>query len=233
MSKPMSRSFQARLERGASRLNWVIARIPFDVEKIWGTRAMLRVKGDINGYAFRTSLFPTGDGRHTLLVNKRMQAGAKAVAGDLARFHLEPDTEERIVSMPPEMELALSEARGLRRWFDRLNPSMRNEIARWITNVKSDDARERRAEQMAERLLETMEAERDLPPVLSVVFAGNARAREGWKRMSPARRRSHLLGIFYYRTPDARARRAAKAVQDACRIADSKANSTGSGKARP
>ncbi len=83
------------------------------------------------------------------------------------------------------------------------------------------------AEQIAERLLATMEAERELPPVLQVAFARNHRAREGWERMSPSRRRMHLLGIFYYRNPEARARRVAKAVQDTDELADKRRTTTG------
>jgi len=80
--KPVAKSFKAALERMPSNLGWVIARIPLDVPKVWGTRGMLKVKGQINGFAFRTSLFPTGKGYHYLLVNKRMQAGAHAVIID-------------------------------------------------------------------------------------------------------------------------------------------------------
>src|SRR5207248_220596 len=87
----IAKSFRATLERTRSRLNWVIARIPFDVSKIWETRGQIKVKGDINGFAFRTSLFPTGDGHHVLLVNKRMQTGGKVTLGGVAKFRLEPD----------------------------------------------------------------------------------------------------------------------------------------------
>jgi uncharacterized protein YdeI (YjbR/CyaY-like superfamily) len=215
MPKLTVKSFEAILERGAGRLNWVIARIPFDVSKVWGTRAGLRVKGDINGFAFRTSLFPTGDGRHVMLVNKKMQAGAKAGVGVAARFVLEPDTAPRIVTMPAELERALSEVRALRRWYDQLSPSMRKYTAAWVAEVKSPEARERRAVQLAERLLATMEAERELPPILRAAFARDPRAYEGWKQMSVSQRRGHLLGIFYYRDPKAQARRAAQAVKDA------------------
>jgi hypothetical protein len=90
-----AKSFRARLERAQSRPGWVIIRIPFEVSKIWGTRGQLRVKGEINGFAFRTSLFPTGKGDHVLLVNKRMQAGAGVTVGTVAQFRLEPDTEKR------------------------------------------------------------------------------------------------------------------------------------------
>jgi len=217
--QPVAKSFRAVLERSNSPLKWVIVRVPFDVAKIWGRRGQLRVKGDINGFAFRASLLPTGTGNHVLLVNKRMQAGAKVGPGAAAQFRLEPDTEKRIVTVPAELERALSEDRALRRWFDRLNPSTRREISDWITQVKSAEARVRRADQIAERLMSVMDAERELPPILRAAFARNPRAYEGWKRMSPVRRRGHLFGIFYYRSPEARARRVAKTVQDAYELA--------------
>jgi uncharacterized protein YdeI (YjbR/CyaY-like superfamily) len=106
-----------------------------------------------------------------------------------------------------------------RRWYDGLNHSTRSDIAKWITEVKSDAARMRRAEQIAERLLAVMEAERELPPVLQVAFARHPRAREGWDAMSAARRRGHLFGIFYYRTPDAQGRRIDKMLDDATVLA--------------
>ena len=208
-----AKSFSAVLERDGTRLNWVIIRIPLNVAKIWGTRGMLRVKGQINGFAFRTSLFPTGRGSHIMVVNKRMQAGGRVKQGALAQFRLEPDTEERIVTVPAELKRILSEDKSFRLWYDQLGYSTRKEVSQWVGQVKSPEARVRRAEQICERLLATMEAERDLPPILQVAFARNLAAREGWERMSVSRRRGHLLGIFYYRTPEAR-------VDDAARLAD-------------
>jgi uncharacterized protein YdeI (YjbR/CyaY-like superfamily) len=219
MPKFAAKSFSAVLERDGTRLNWVIIRIPLNVAKLWGTRGMLRVKGEINGFAFRTSLFPTGRGGHIMIVNKRMQAGGRVKPGALAQFRLEPDTEERIVTVPAELKRVLAEDKSFGRWYNQLGHSIRKEISRWITQVKSPEARVRRAERICERLLATMEAERDLPPILQVAFARNPGAREGWERMSVSRRRGHLLGIFYYRTPEARARRAAKAIDDAIRFA--------------
>lgn len=186
MAKLTAKTFRARLERIDSPLKWVMIRIPFDVAKVWGARGQIKVKGEINRFAFRTSLFPTGKGGHMLLVNKRMQRGAGAAPGTVAQFRLEPDTEERIVTMPVELKRALAEDRLLRRWFDKLNYSTRKYINDWIAEVKSAGARTRRAEQIAERLLATMEAERELPPILQIAFAQNSRAREGWERMSPA-----------------------------------------------
>jgi uncharacterized protein YdeI (YjbR/CyaY-like superfamily) len=213
--KPVVKSFKSTLERMASNLGWVIIRIPFDVPKAWGTRGMLKVKGEINGFAFRTSLFPTGKGYHYLLVNKRMQAGANAAPGDTAQFSLEPDTEKRVAAIPPELQRILNEDRSFRRWFDQLNYSIRKWLGDWVTQVKSAEARMRRAEQVAEQLLSTMEAERDLPPVLKLAFARDPRAFAGWQCMSPTQRRGHLLAIFYYRSPESRDRRIAKVLEAA------------------
>lgn len=214
------KSFRAVLERAGNPLNWVIIRVPFDVTKVWKTRARLRVKGSINGYSFRTSLFPSREGGHILLVNKKMQSAAGVAAGDAAKFTLEPDLEKREAEIPTELNRLLNQDRSLRRWFTALNYSTRKWIGDWITNVKSKDARVRRAEQIAERLMLTMDAERELPPLLQIAFARNRHAAEGWQKMSVSRRRGNLLAIFYYRTPEARERRLQKVLEDAERVAD-------------
>ena len=219
VSKPVSKSFKATLERMPSNLGWVIVRIPLDVPKVWGTRGMLKVKGEINGFAFRTSLFPTGKGYHYLLVNKRMQAGAGARPGSVAQFRFEPDTEKRVATVPAELQRVLNEDRSLRRWFDQLNYSIRKWITDRVGQVKSAEARVRRAEQVAEQLMATMEAELELPPILKLAFAREPRAFAGWQRMSPLHRRGHLLAIFYYRSPEARDRRIAKVIEDALAFA--------------
>jgi uncharacterized protein YdeI (YjbR/CyaY-like superfamily) len=221
---PAAERFEARLERLRSRLNWIIIHLPFDASQVWGLRGQIKVKGDINGFAFRTSLFPTREGRHFLLVNKQMQKGARAIEGSIARFQIALDREERTVTIPNELKRVLSEDRSLRRWHDELNHSTRNDIAKWIAEPKSAEARSRRAEQIAERLLAVMEAERELPPILQVAFARHPRAREGWDGMSASRRRGHLFGIFYYRTPDAQARRIDKMLDDANALAEKLSN---------
>ena len=222
MPKTAARTFRATLERAGERLKWVIARIPFDVRKAWNAGGRPKVKGEINGFAFRTSLFPSRNGGHLLLVNKHMQSGGHARPGAVAELTLEPDTEERTVTVPSELKRILAANRSLRRWFDALNYSTRHEIANWVTNVKSAEARDRRAAQIAERMMSTMEAERELPPIMRVAFDRQPRAREGWEQMSPSHRRAHLLGLFGYCSPESRARRLEKILQDAIAHRDKK-----------
>ncbi|PYT65627.1 MAG: hypothetical protein DMG39_28975 [Acidobacteria bacterium] len=212
--KAVEKSFKATLELMESNLGWVIIRIPFDVSKVWGVRGRLRVKGEINGFPFRTALFPTGRGYHFLLVNKRMQTGGDVRAGSAAHFRLEPDLEVRKATLPVELKRALSPDRSLQRWFDNLSYSIRKWICEQVAQPKSADSRVRRAEQIAEQLLTTMEAERELPPILKAAFARDPRAWEGWQCLSPRQRRHTLLSIYHYRSPEARERRIAKMLED-------------------
>src|SRR5215467_3536340 len=94
-SKIVAKTFEALLERDSNNLGWTIIRVPVDVPKVWGTRGRLRVSGEINGFRFRTSLFPTGRCSHTLLVNKEMQKGGNTQLSMKARFRLQPDTAPR------------------------------------------------------------------------------------------------------------------------------------------
>jgi uncharacterized protein YdeI (YjbR/CyaY-like superfamily) len=216
-------SFSAPLERLRSGLGWVIVRVPIDVAAVWGNGGRLKVRGDINGFPFRTSLFPTREGTHFVLVNKRMQKGAQAYVGKTVFVRLEPDTEERVVTIPLELKRVLSEERALLRWFEKLNYSMQRWITNWVSGAKSTEARQRRSERIAEQLLSTMEAEDELPPMIQRAFERDPRAREGWNQMSPTRRRGELLAIFYYRTPESQARRLGKAIEEAAALAEKKA----------
>jgi uncharacterized protein YdeI (YjbR/CyaY-like superfamily) len=220
--KLIKKSFEATLERLRSNLGWVVVWIPFSVHKVWGSRGRLKIRGEINGFPFRTSLFPTRKGEHFLLVNKKMQEGAGAREGSTAEFWLEPDLEVRSVAIPAEMKRILAEDRSFRAWFDTLNYSIRKWLTDWITQPKSAAARARRAEQVAEQLFSAMEAERDLPPALKLAFTRDPHALDGWNLMSPSHRRGQLIAIFYYRSPDSRARRLEKVVEEAIALAEKK-----------
>jgi uncharacterized protein YdeI (YjbR/CyaY-like superfamily) len=227
MASSTLRSFTAVLQPLRSGLGWVIARIPFDPGKAWPVRRGLRVCGEIrsadgqtSGFAFRTSLFAASGGEgHFLLVNKKMLAAAKASIGSRVRISLQPDLEERMATVPPELACTLKGDRRLPKWFAGLSYSMRKEIGDWVSEPKNAQGREKRAERMAERLLLTLEGEAETPPILRAAFLRQPLARQGWEAMTLAQRRRHLLGIFGYQTAESRERRAAKTVEEALQVA--------------
>lgn len=99
--------------------------------------------------------------------------------GRVAEFQLELDLEDRPAKLPDELAVLLEEAEGLREWYDRLGEYTRREAGKWVCGVKSDTAKMRRAEQMAERLAGTMEAEIELPPVIVAAFWKRPKAKAG------------------------------------------------------
>jgi uncharacterized protein YdeI (YjbR/CyaY-like superfamily) len=221
MPKSQAKNFRGTLERLRGNLGWIIVRIPFDVKKTWGS-ARPKVRGEVNGAVFRTSVFPEKDGRAFLLINKQLQKDAGIVEGITATFKIELDTAPREVEIPAELNGIFAESKRLKKWFESLSYSYRRWIADWIAEPKSAASRERRADQIAERLMETMEAERELPPLIKTAFERNAVAREGWRRMTARQRRGELMAIFYYRTPEARQRRLQKVLEFAKNVATRK-----------
>ena len=221
MKASRAKTFTALLEPDGTNLRWVVARVPFDLEKTWPVRNGRRVHGEMEGFAFRNTLFPNPRGEgHCLLVTKKMLKGAKARVGDKVRITLEPDMEERPIVIPKELEAILKGERELRKWFNALSQSMRRYIGVYVDEAKGAETRLKRADKIAERMMQAMEGEEEPPPVLKAAFLRQPRAREGWLKLTPIQRRNHLLGIFYYETVEARERRAALAIEDALRAAE-------------
>lgn len=223
LKKSSPKRFRAVLEALGNELRWTIARIPFDPAKEWPERRGNRVRGEINGFAFRTALFPyPQSGERMLLVNKRMQAGAKARVGSKVEITLGPDFEERPALMPPELEKALKADRQLRKWFDSLSEYTRRTLCAMVAEIKNPASRQKMAERTAERLMLAMEGELETPPILKAAFARQPLGEAGWKAMTLAQRRGHLMGIFYYQSAEGRENRADKAVEEAMRVARKK-----------
>jgi hypothetical protein len=206
--------FRGTLEKlQGNGTSWVIVRLPFSVEKTWGKRNLRRVRLEVHGVEHRTVLFPTRSGEHFVLINKKMQKAAGIRLGSMAQFTLAPDLAPRVLTLPPELERALNQDRGIRRWFDRLSFSVRRWIVEFVADAKAADTRGRRAERIAEQILETMEAELELPPMIRLAFNRNPGSEQAWRRLTAKQRRDRLFSLFHYRTPQSRMKRIEKMIE--------------------
>lgn len=152
MGRPATREFEAALEPAGDNGAWVVLKPPFRVEEAFGSRARVAVRGTINGFSFRTSLFPGGDGTHLMMVNKAMQKAAGVAAGDVVRVTMERDDEPRTVAVPAELAGALAAHPAARAAFDRLSPSHRREYADHVAGAKQAETRVRRAAKAVQAL---------------------------------------------------------------------------------
>jgi uncharacterized protein YdeI (YjbR/CyaY-like superfamily) len=211
--------FRALLEPAGPGHKLVMARLPFTPEKVWKTRQGKRVKGTINGVAFRAYFFGSTEEGYGIVVNKQLQKRAHAYPGDQAKFAIEPDLEKPAEIMPPELARLLKQDRPLARWFQALSPALRRYYCDTVRQPKHAETRQRRAERTAESLMLAMEGEEALPPILQLAFRRAPRAQAGWQAVTKIQRRNHLLAIFHDQSPESRERRTQELVEEAISIA--------------
>lgn len=130
----------------------LIIDIPFDVEQTFGTRARVPVRGTIKGFAFRSSIFPTGKGYHYMVVNKATREGAGVKSGDTVSIVIERDEEPRIITPPADLARALKSNRAAQSAWEKLSYSHQKEHARAIEEARRPETRARRIERAIEQL---------------------------------------------------------------------------------
>jgi len=152
-SQFMKQTFKVRLLGRGPKGAWTFLPIPFDVEEEFGSRARVAVAGTINNHPFRNTLMPEGDGTHSMMVSKALQAGARASAGDLVAVVMDIDKAERKVEVQEEFRIALKHAPAAREYFERLSYSRQKEFTDWIADAKRPETKAARVGKSIERLL--------------------------------------------------------------------------------
>jgi hypothetical protein len=143
----MKKKFKGMLIGRGPGNAWVFLPIPAAVAKVFGTKARVPICGTINGFPFRTSLLPEGDGTHAMPGNKEMMKGARVVVGQSVAIVIEADTAPRGVDVPDDMSRTLAESRN-DQIFGALSYSKRKEFVDWIEQAKRSETRAKRLREM-------------------------------------------------------------------------------------
>jgi hypothetical protein len=109
------------------------------------------VAATVNGYTWRTSVARMG-GEFLVGLSKEVRQGAGAEAGDEVEVALELDSVPREVEVPAALATALNADSAAKAFFDGLPFTHRKEYARWITEAKKEETRQRRVEQALDML---------------------------------------------------------------------------------
>jgi hypothetical protein len=146
MAQSKKMKFEGKLEAGGEGDAWTFLKVPFNVKETFGTRGRVSVKGKLNGFPFRNSLFSDGNGSHLLTISKQLQAGAKAGPGATVRVEMEADTEPRTVELPTYFKKALDQDAEAKTGFEKLSYSAKKGYVDWIEQAKAEQTRAARLE---------------------------------------------------------------------------------------
>jgi hypothetical protein len=140
----MKQKFEAKLQGKGPGNAWTFLPIPFDVQKTFGSKTRVPVLGTINGFPFRNSLMPEGDGTHSMMVNKELQKGASATAGDTVAVVIELDKTPRSVAVPNDLKALLTKNKLAETAFNKLAYSHKKAFLDWIDSAKKPETRAKR-----------------------------------------------------------------------------------------
>ncbi len=147
---PQKHEFDALLVKGGDEANsGYFVTIPPEIVAAFGKKGQVKVKAEVDGYAYRTSIAPYG-GRHLMVVRKEIRTAIGKLEGGEVHVTLEADTEPRVVEVPPDFARAMSAE--VRAAFDRLSFSHRKEYVEWIVEAKRAETRQRRIEKAMEMI---------------------------------------------------------------------------------
>jgi hypothetical protein len=84
----MLREFEARLEKGDNPGAWTCV-VMEDAAQLFGTRGLVKIRGEIDGEPFDGALMAQGDGTHRLPVKAKLRKVIGKEAGDSVRVRID------------------------------------------------------------------------------------------------------------------------------------------------
>lgn len=149
----MKQSFKAILQSINIGMQVTIVPIRFDVEKTFGTKNRVDVKGTLDGLPIQRTLLPAGDGTHYLMLNAAMRKAISKGEGDEVFVEIEPDDTYKIVEMPDYFLFELEENTVAKTEFERTSPSNKRWMQQFLTEGKSMDTKANRVLKVLEMLV--------------------------------------------------------------------------------
>ena len=150
-SKPTVKRFRALVKREEGSEVCAID-IPFDVEKTFGSRGRVPVRGALHGAPYRGSVFRMGGDCHFMVVNRKLRVAAGVSGGETVPVTMERDDEPRVITPPDDFARALKTNKDARATWDKLSFTHQREHVEHVEEAKRPETRQRRIEKSIQLL---------------------------------------------------------------------------------
>ena len=120
---------------------WVILNKVF--QQANKNKGPIPVRGTINGKQYQQTLVKYS-GEWRLYVNMKMLQNSPERIGEIIEVEMEFDSSDRTIEPHPKLTKALADNEEAKDVFERLSPSRRKEIVRYISNLKTEKSIEKK-----------------------------------------------------------------------------------------
>jgi len=145
-------SFQSKLERIASGMEYYAISIPMKITRALGTRGPVPVSARVNdSETFLASFYPVGGGRHYLRIKNRICKAVEIKEGDRVQVQIAVRDRSAEISIPKDLTSALR-AEGVEEEFKGLPLGKKSYLLRWIDQAVKPQTRKKRLQAAVEEL---------------------------------------------------------------------------------
>lgn len=132
----------------------IIAVVPFDIEKVFGIKNRVDIKGTIDGSPIERTLLPLGNGQHYFMLNAKILKVIGKKSGDEVFVEIEEQENQgyKEVELPDYFLLELEENPVAKAEYELTNPSGKRNVLQLLTEPKSADAKAKRVIKVLEIL---------------------------------------------------------------------------------
>ncbi|EPS53993.1 TPA: YdeI/OmpD-associated family protein [Clostridium botulinum] len=125
--------------------------IPFDVEKEFAAKRV-KVLVKFENEEYRGSIVNMGLSCYIIGITKEIRNKIDRTYGDTIKVELQKDEEERIVIVPEEFKVKLSNNKIANDFYESLSYSQKHKYIQWITSAKKEEIKVKRMKEAIVKL---------------------------------------------------------------------------------
>lgn len=128
--------------------------VPTEItSKLTVSKGFIKIKGTINGFAFKKKLVPVKKKPYRLFVNIAMLKGGQTEVGQTTNFSIAQDFEiiKKDYPVPPALTKSLKEKKLLAN-FHKLSDAKRKEILKYLNSIKTEATLQKNIDKLVTQL---------------------------------------------------------------------------------